>query len=163
MKRVHPIADIQNLYYDVNISDSNNSILILQDQHKLILDKLLPEIDQHFYLIFQKSSEETRVELQLIYEDFQKFSCLLSDHIVMEEELIFPRMKRNEALESAANVFIEKHDDFEDLIQKLLFELNTRLSEMSDYMSYRMLQNKLHVLKDVLAVHQELEHNIFPH
>lgn len=157
MITVSKINDIQCFSLDVTSSSPMSTIVFLQEQHRLVLDKLLPEIDLHFYLVFQNSRLEICDILRLIYEDFQEFSLLLTDHMVMEEELIFPKMKRNESLESAALIFINKHDDFECRIQNVLQDLNERLNEVSDYMSFRMLQNKLNVLKNILEEHQELE------
>jgi len=142
---------------------NNQQVLIerIKHQHRLILDKLLPEIDLHFTAVSKQKSpfDETLLEA---HKAFCKFSELLTDHIYMEDHIVFPELVLEEKpMVSAIRDFVEHHDNFEALIQELLNHASASLKPLQELLPFRILLLKMERLKVLLAEHNELEDLLF--
>ena len=144
------------------LKDSQTSLIDrIKEQHRLILDKLLPEIDMHFAAVSKQKSpfDEALTEA---HEAFSKFSELLIDHIYMEDYIVFPELVLEEKpLVSAIRDFVTQHDDFEAMLHELLLSASESLKPLQELLPFRILLLKMARLELLLAEHNVLEDLLF--
>jgi iron-sulfur cluster repair protein YtfE (RIC family) len=134
----------------------------IKAQHREILHKLLPEIDMHFAAVLHNDFQNQQETIQLAHRSFGEFVTLLSDHIYMEDQIVFPELEQNDPIMRAAIAsFLENHDDFEMMIHKLLIEISISLKPLQELLPFRILLLKMERLKELLAEHNSLEDLLF--
>lgn len=146
------------------ISADDKTLLInkIQEQHQLILHKLLPEIDMHFVAVLENDAFKHHDLIQEAHQAFGEFSELLADHIYMEDEFVLPELSNNDPIILKAIVeFIEKHDDFEHILQDLLTKIEHSLLPLKPLLSFRMLCLKMERLQSLLEEHNQIEDQLF--
>lgn len=150
---------------DVSFSTTqqNKSMLIeqLEKQHALVINKLLPEIDLHFWSLMKNNDVVDNQIIEKIYADFMNYQSHLRDHFYMEEKLVFPAIQASNELEKVILEFINRHDDFESLIDKMLMDIQNQLKPLFTFMSLRILELKLQNLVLIMEEHQVLEDHLF--
>ncbi len=133
----------------------------LIDQHTLVSDKLLPEIDMHFWAVMNNNTNLEH-ELDHIYQIFVNYKEQLEDHFYFEEKLVFPTISKNSnAIDETTMSFIQKHEDFELLLGEMIQEVQNKLTPLKDLMSLRILELKLERLNRIMEEHQVLEDYLF--
>jgi iron-sulfur cluster repair protein YtfE (RIC family) len=135
----------------------------LKEAHVFFLEKIIPEIELHFLTVAQQCTLSEKVRIQAYLIKFYSFTRALSDHILMEEQFIFPFLagKSLPSEKEAVIHFIEHHEDFEQQLQALVTELVNELSELNHLMAFRMLALKLHRFNEKLLEHALLEESLF--
>jgi iron-sulfur cluster repair protein YtfE (RIC family) len=137
---------------------------LLIEQHTLVSDKLLPEIDMHFWALMRNNTTSNSEALESIYHIFLTYKEQLEDHFYFEERLVFPSILRNvSSIDETTVSFIQKHDDFEKLLGEMIQEIHEKLNPFRDFMSLRVLELKLMRLSHLMEQHQVLEDNLFSH
>jgi iron-sulfur cluster repair protein YtfE (RIC family) len=155
---VHPYL----IYKAEGVEDSQQVLFErIKDQHVLILDKLLPEIDMHFSAVLKCKSAYDHT-LKEAHASFCQFSELLRDHIYMEDYIVFPELVLEEKpMVFAIRDFVEHHDDFELMIHELLRNISESLKPLQELLPFRILLLKMARLELLLAEHNELEDLLF--
>lgn len=154
----------ENLDWSISLKPKSNVEIVNQliDQHSFVSDKLLPEIDMHFWALMNNN---TRLKLELInniYQIFVNYKEQLEDHFYFEERLVFPAMLKNaKPIDETTMSFIQKHENFEVLLGEMIQEIQEKLSPLRDLMSLRVLELKLERLAQIMEEHQVLEDYLF--
>lgn len=146
---------------DNTLQDKSSLIEQLEKQHALVINKLLPEIDLHFWSLMKNNDIVDNQIIEKIYADFINYQSHLRDHFFMEEKLVFPAILSSKELEKVILDFMNKHDDFETLIGKMLKDIRNQLTPLFTYMSLRILELKLQNLALIMEEHQVLEDHLF--
>lgn len=137
-------------------------IKLIKEQHQEILQKLIPEIDLHFVAVLHSDFKNQEETIHSAYRSFSKFVTLLTDHIYMEDEIVFPKLEHSDSvmLASITN-FLDKHDNFEGMLHELLSEISQTLQPLFELMPFRILLLKMERLELLLAEHGALEDKLF--
>ena len=146
------------------IPHDDKTLLInkIQEQHQLILHKLLPEIDMHFAAVLENDDTQHQDLIREAHQAFNEFSELLTDHIYLEDEFVLPELSNNDPIILKAILdFIEKHDDFERILQDLLTQINDSLHPLKPLLSFRILLLKMERLQVLLEEHNIIEEKLF--
>ena len=131
----------ENQDWSLNSKPESNIEIVNQliDQHTLVSDKLLPEIDMHFWAVMNNNTNLEH-ELDHIYQIFVNYKEQLEDHFYFEEKLVFPTISKNSnAIDETTMSFIQKHEDFELLLGEMIQEVQNKLAPLRDLMSLRIL------------------------
>jgi iron-sulfur cluster repair protein YtfE (RIC family) len=144
-----------------NFGNTKEIINQLIDQHTFMSDKLLPEIDMHFWALMRNNSTVENEKIHDIYQIFCTYKEQLEDHFYFEEVLVFPAILKNQTLDETSASFVQKHDDFEVLLGKMISEIRKELGPLRELMSLRVLELKLERLVQIMDVHQMLEDFLF--
>lgn len=157
-----------NVDWTLNQTSHGHAEIIHQliAQHTLVREKLLPEIDMHFWSIKNNSEAKDNKSIDGVYQIFENYKAQLEDHFYFEETLVFPAIlkqhcSQNCSFDEATEIFLQKHEDFESLLTKMIEDLHAKLSPLNTLMSWRMLQLKLERLVQVMENHQILEDYLF--
>jgi len=133
----------------------------LKEQHANISEKLLPEIDLHFWALLKNNNLSLNQEISTIYKKFLRFQEHLNDHFFMEEIMVFPSIQETKDLGNVIEDFINKHDNYELILAQMLIDIETKLAPISELLSLRILLLKIERLSLMLEEHQALEDNLF--
>ena len=145
------------------VSKKKVSLTELKEAHIFFLEKIIPEIELHFLLVSQQCSSIDKKLVESYLIKFKQFSATLRDHILMEEQYVFPFLE-GKSMPTEKEVilnFLAHHDDFEKQLQYFVEELVARLSTLEDLMAYRILALKLNRLNEKLIEHSLLEECLF--
>lgn len=157
---------IEKLEWSLPQNRESNADIINQliDQHTLVSDKLLPEIDMHFWSLMNNNTTMASHVIMDIYQVFVAYKEQLEDHFYFEEKLAFPAiLTQSKSLDDPTHSFIQKHEDFELLLGKMIKEIQNNLAPLRNLMSLRMLELKLDSLVQIMEAHQDLEDYLFEH
>lgn len=157
-------TSIESLALQFTENRVNNESLVQQllNQHAMVSNKLLPEIDMHFWSLAKNNALMDHSEIEQVYQLFEAYKNQLEDHFYFEEIFVFPALLQ-EQIERRQIVldFVQKHDDFELLMGKMIVEIQEKLTPLRGHMSLRMLEIKLTTLVKVMEEHQLLEDTLF--
>ncbi len=143
-------------------SDRRSIIETIREQHGLICEKLLPEIDMHFSLVLDATDQNAGLTLVVFADEFATVAQWIRDHVYIEETLVLPLLSSgNFSHKHPMQEFIQKHDAFEEKIIDVLTDIQMNLSVLQELMQYRILILKLEKLVAVLEKHAELEAYLF--
>jgi iron-sulfur cluster repair protein YtfE (RIC family) len=156
------LTTAQLLSFSDNSDVSNNkTIQTLIEQHRLFVEKLIPEIELHLIELTANCYHSNRLTLLVCLKWLSNFGKNLKQHIEYEEAHVFPALaKHSESLSEKASSFIEHHDDFELQLQNYLTQIKNSLTHLSSEMSFRILLLKLEMLHEAMLEHAELEKSI---
>jgi iron-sulfur cluster repair protein YtfE (RIC family) len=158
----HPTFENIEWSWTQNLENTTDIINQLIDQHTLVSDKLLPEIDMHFWALMNNNTSIDNDLIKDVYEIFISYKEQLEDHFYFEEKLVFPAfLKQSKTLDEVTLSFIQKHEDFESLLGLMITEIQSNLAPLRDLMSLRMLELKLARLVQIMEMHQILEDHLF--
>jgi len=145
------------------VSKEKVSLTELKEAHVFFLEKIIPEIELHFLLVSQQCSSINKKLVESYLLKFKQFSETLHDHILMEEQYVFPYLegKSMPAEKEVILNFLTHHDDFEKQLHYFVEELVASLSNLEDLLAYRMLALKLNRLNEKLTDHSIIEENLF--
>ena len=135
----------------------------LKEPHKLLLNKLLPEIEQHLIVVLN--------ELQAPYSGIWKVATSryfglcgrLEQHIQTEESLVFPYLLNElpEDKQAFAEAFMRSHEQLEEQLLQLIELLQNDFRVAQKLLSYRILNEKLKYLSEILNQHGVEEDLLF--
>ena len=133
----------------------------LCQNHKLYLNKLIPEVEQQFLRIIQLEPQYTTATLML-YAQFRSFVNELKEHIAFEEGAMFPLLKTSWlGVENATtHVLAHSHHQHDEEIFAILEALMNKSDQLGHLMPFRMLLEKLKVLYSELRLHAAIEDEV---
>jgi iron-sulfur cluster repair protein YtfE (RIC family) len=133
----------------------------LCQNHKLYLNKLIPEIEQQFLRIIQLEPQHSSITLNL-FAIFRSFVDELKEHIEFEEKAMFPLL-RTAWLGSEnqnANILGHSHHQHDEEVFEILENLVAKSDQLGHLMPFRMLLEKLKVLYSELRLHAAIEDEV---
>jgi len=154
----------ENFDWSISVRPESNVEIVNQliDQHTFVSDKLLPEIDLHFWALINNNTTLDISLIHGIYQIFVNYKEQLEDHFYFEERLVFPAfLKNTKPIDEATMSFIQKHEDFEALLGEMIQEIQGKLAPLRVLMSLRVLELKLERLTQIMEEHQVLEDYLF--
>jgi iron-sulfur cluster repair protein YtfE (RIC family) len=162
MKLNHTSIESLALQFTENRANNESLVQQLLNQHAMVSNKLLPEIDMHFWSLAKNNALMDHSEIKQVYQLFEAYKNQLEDHFYFEEIFVFPALLQ-EQIERRQIVldFVQKHEDFELLLGKMIVEIQEKLEPLRGHMSLRMLEIKLATLVEVMEEHQLLEDTLF--
>jgi iron-sulfur cluster repair protein YtfE (RIC family) len=154
----------ENIDWSISVRPESKVEIVNQliDQHTFVSDKLLPEIDLHFWALINNNTTLDISLIHGIYQIFVNYKEQLEDHFYFEERLVFPAfLKNTKPIDEATMSFIQKHEDFEALLGEMIQEIQEKLAPLRVLMSLRVLELKLERLTQIMEEHQVLEDYLF--
>lgn len=150
------------LHFTDETGNKQTVVQQLVRQHAMVSNKLLPEIDMHFWSLMKNNNLIEKSVIEEIYQLFMAYKSQLEDHFSFEEIFVFPAiLDEKSTRKQVIQEFVEKHEDFELLLGKMIVEIQEKLSPLREHMSLRMLEIKLARLVEVMEEHQLLEETLF--
>lgn len=147
---------------ELTIQNKSDVALLIKSQHELIVEKILPEIDLHFEILFKEAPKSYSTELQYAHAEFKRIDNLLSDHIFMEDNFVLPKVLGGvKELNHTVQEFVDNHENFELLIQNMIKEFQIYLNPLQEYLPFRILLLKMERLQLLLEEHGVLEDQLF--
>ncbi len=133
----------------------------LCQNHKLYLNKLIPEIEQQFLRIIQLEPKHTSTALEL-FAQFRNFVNELKEHIAFEENAMFPLLKTSwSGVENQnSQILAHTHHHHDEEIFEVLEALMNKSEQLGHLMPFRMLLEKLKVLSSELRLHAAIEDEV---
>lgn len=130
--------------------------------HTIFMDKLIPEIEQHFLVLLGQADDYSMPTLAKCFKQFDVFRTNLMEHIEMEEKIVFPYLLGRASHNSKETVefFIEHHEDYETQLQQMIASMSSELAHLSPLMSFRFLVHKMNTFSGKLEEHSEMEDSL---
>lgn len=153
-----------------NWSEANFSILIdhiIQKHHRYIQEEL-PQLSPYVTKVFRVHGQ-TESHLSTVHRLFHELKLELEQHIIKEETLVFPLIKKYEQNSTQENLILaierleeleQEHDGAGDLIKELRIITNDFTPPEHACRTYRMVYNRLEDFESDLFQHVHLENNI---
>jgi len=155
--------DAFNEFSAIDIAD------YLISSHRYYLDKQIPEIEQAIFNL-KKDCQEYNPLIELLDVFFAEYKADLVEHINFEEDNLFPyifnltadiALGKQKEKKSILSKFIESHDDSaEKKINSLLETLKKKYPQITELMSYSLLERKLLAFEADLSMHAMIEDNV---
>lgn len=135
----------------------------LRKGHSEFLNKIIPEIEQHFMILPTKIDRMNHRILNDCFKRFNDFRNELTKHIRFEETYVFPYLVGQSIESSSEKVddFINMHENHEEQLKEIIQVINQKLIQLNYLMSYRILLIKLTYLLEKLEIHGEIEETLF--
>lgn len=135
----------------------------LKETHKLLLNKLLPEIEQHLIVVFNELQAPYSGIWKVASSRFFGLCSRLEQHIQTEESLVFPHLLNElpEEKQDLAEAFMRSHEQLEEQLLLLIELLQNDFRVAQHLLSYRVLNEKLNYLAEILSQHGEEEDLLF--
>jgi iron-sulfur cluster repair protein YtfE (RIC family) len=134
----------------------------LRNTHKELLNKYIPEIEQHFLQLLRIGLKNELLVTTACFTKFHDMRTKLTDHIEMEESIVFPAILIGSVRENRAIYeFLQHHEDHEVKLKELIMDIGNVLSNLNHLMVYRQLILKMRSFHDRLSQHGEIEDLLF--
>lgn len=139
--------------------DKEQYVLQLKNDHRYLLEKVIPEIEAHFISLMNASTLEHSLVMIVAWKWFADFSEKLRHHFEMEDRLVFPYLlgKGTPAANESAISFIQNHSSFEEQLNEYILVIQKNLRSFEQDMAYRILLRKLQSLENDLLAHGAAE------
>lgn len=129
----------------------------LEKTHHFYLNRLIPEIQQHFQHLILHAG--TCVELPLrLMEQFEHYHRELITHIFWEENVLFHQLIENSNSDFSA--MSKDHHAHELELDSIVTELNAHLHQFKGILPYAILIEKLKLLQKDIAIHAHIEDEV---
>lgn len=131
------------------------------NKHHVYVRKALPIINDYLNALM-RAHGANHPELFTIGSEFGRLSADLQQHLIKEEELLFPLLKQNDDTSAAslAHIIIDEHEEAGAILAKLRAISNHYTVPRDACGTYVKLYDALQELEDDLHTHIHLENNI---
>lgn len=153
---------------DFNAFSDSEILDYLEFSHELYLNKYIPEIEQSIQMLIESRTEQ-QPKILLLGVLFRDYVLHLEEHIEMENNQLFPVIKRYISQEdksqksqqySALADFYKQHTDTEkDLkyIHALIEEINPNHEQKS---IFQVLKSQIKWIETDLSIHSKIEEEV---
>jgi hypothetical protein len=145
------------------VANKYSLISDLRASHQLFIEKLLPEIEHHLFLIYDQLQPLKALVWNAASKRFMTLRLRLTQHIQTEETLVFPFLLGQLSAEKAitAKAFMLHHEQLEEQLLLLIELIQNDFKSLETLMPYRILSEKLNLFAAMLLQHAEEEDMLF--
>lgn len=158
------LKEIQHLTQATKTFDAMNANELcdyIVNKHHAYVWEVLPLINDYLKAIM-RAHGVNHPEVFRIGSEFGRLSADLQQHLIKEEELLFPLLKQNDDISatSLAHIIIDEHEEAGAILAKLRTISNDYTLPSDACATYAKLYDALQELEDDLHTHIHLENNI---
>ncbi|MGU8344949.1 iron-sulfur cluster repair di-iron protein [Clostridium perfringens] len=159
-------------YVDWREKSSEELISHIVETHHGETFRLLKEIDPLMVKVFRVHFSHDPELLMKVHSLFGKLKCELEEHLLKEENILFPLMikydkakneKEKKEIEEDIRIIVNEHEAAGDILKELAEVTDDYKVPEWGCISFKLLYNYLHDLEKDLFIHIHKENNIlFP-
>ncbi|MFH5826497.1 iron-sulfur cluster repair di-iron protein [Clostridium perfringens] len=159
-------------YVDWREKSSEELISHIVETHHGETFRLLKEIDPLMVKVFRVHFSHDPELLMKVHSLFGKLKCELEEHLLKEENILFPLMikydkakneKEKKEIEEDIRIIVNEHEAAGDILKELAEVTNDYKVPEWGCISFKLLYDYLHDLEKDLFIHIHKENNIlFP-
>lgn len=159
-------------YVDWREKSSEELISHIVETHHGETFRLLKEIDPLMVKVFRVHFSHGPELLMKVHSLFGKLKCELEEHLLKEENILFPLMikydkakdeKEKKEIEEDIRIIVNEHEAAGDILKELAEVTDDYKVPEWGCISFKLLYNYLHDLEKDLFIHIHKENNIlFP-
>ncbi|EOU2018450.1 iron-sulfur cluster repair di-iron protein [Clostridium perfringens] len=159
-------------YVDWREKSSEELISHIVETHHGETFRLLKEIDQLMVKVFRVHFSHDPELLMKVHSLFGKLKCELEEHLLKEENILFPLMikydkakdeKEKKEIEEDIRLIVNEHEAAGDILKELAEVTDDYKVPEWGCISFKLLYDYLHDLEKDLFIHIHKENNIlFP-
>lgn len=159
-------------YVDWREKSSEELISHIVETHHGETFRLLKEIDQLMVKVFRVHFSHDPELLMKVHSLFGKLKCELEEHLLKEENILFPLMikydkakdeKEKKEIEEDIRIIVNEHEAAGDILKELAEVTDDYKVPEWGCISFKLLYDYLHDLEKDLFIHIHKENNIlFP-
>lgn len=159
-------------YVDWREKSSEELIRHIVETHHGETFRLLKEIDPLMVKVFRVHFSHGPELLMKVHSLFGKLKCELEEHLLKEENILFPLMikydkakdeKEKKEIEEDIRIIVNEHEAAGDILKELAEVTDDYKVPEWGCISFKLLYNYLHDLEKDLFIHIHKENNIlFP-
>lgn len=159
-------------YVDWREKSSEELISHIVETHHAETFKLLKEIDQLMVKVFRVHFSHDPELLMKVHSLFGKLKCELEEHLLKEENILFPLMikydqakdkEEKKEIEEDIRIIVNEHETAGDILKELAEVTDDYKVPEWGCISFKLLYDYLHDLEKDLFIHIHKENNIlFP-
>lgn len=159
-------------YVDWREKSSEELINHIVEIHHAETFRLLKEIDPLMVKVFRVHFSHDPELLMKVHSLFGKLKCELEEHLLKEENILFPLMikydkandeKEKKEIEEDIRIIVNEHEAAGDILKELAEVTDDYKVPEWGCISFKLLYNYLHDLEKDLFIHIHKENNIlFP-
>ncbi|ELC8442320.1 iron-sulfur cluster repair di-iron protein [Clostridium perfringens] len=159
-------------YVDWREESSEALIKHIVETHHATTFRLLKEIDPLMVKVFRVHFSHGPELLMRVHKLFGQLKCELEEHLLKEEEILFPLMmkydqtndeKEKKEIEEDIRMIVSEHEAAGDILKELAEVTDDYKVPEWGCVSFKLLYDNLHDLEKDLFIHIHKENNIlFP-
>ncbi|MGU8894785.1 iron-sulfur cluster repair di-iron protein [Clostridium perfringens] len=154
-------------YVDWREKSSEELISHIVETHHGETFRLLKEIDPLMVKVFRVHFSHDPELLMKVHSLFGKLKCELEEHLLKEENILFPLMikydKAKKEIEEDIRIIVNEHEAAGDILKELAEVTDDYKVPEWGCISFKLLYDYLHDLEKDLFIHIHKENNIlFP-
>ncbi|ELC8455126.1 iron-sulfur cluster repair di-iron protein [Clostridium perfringens] len=159
-------------YVDWREKSSEELISHIVETHHVETFRLLKEIDPLMVKVFRVHFSHDPELLMKVHSLFGKLKCELEEHLLKEENILFPLMikydkakdeKEKKEIEEDIRIIVNEHEAAGDILKELAEVTDDYKVPEWGCISFKLLYDYLHDLEKDLFIHIHKENNIlFP-
>ncbi|EGS5729066.1 iron-sulfur cluster repair di-iron protein, partial [Clostridium perfringens] len=156
-------------YVDWREKSSEELISHIVETHHGETFRLLKEIDQLMVKVFRVHFSHDPELLMKVHSLFGKLKCELEEHLLKEENILFPLMikydkakdeKEKKEIEEDIRIIVNEHEAAGDILKELAEVTDDYKVPEWGCISFKLLYDYLHDLEKDLFIHIHKENNI---
>lgn len=156
-------------YVDWREKSSEELISHIVETHHGETFRLLKEIDPLMVKVFRVHFSHDPELLMKVHSLFGKLKCELEEHLLKEENILFPLMikydkandeKEKKEIEEDIRIIVNEHEAAGDILKELAEVTDDYKVPEWGCISFKLLYNYLHDLEKDLFIHIHKENNI---